>query len=84
MDITNNEKKNCITMGDFSADLLKYNTHNKTNDYIDNMFAKGFLPLILTPTRITQPTATLHDHIYSNDIKSNSTPGIKINDVDSS
>jgi hypothetical protein len=81
MDMINTEKKTCIIMGDFNIDLLKYNTHNKTNDYIDNVFAKGFLPLILKPTRITQSTATLIDHIYSNDIKSNSTSGIIINDL---
>ena len=72
MDIINNEKKSCLLMGDFNIDLLKYNLHNKTNDFVDSIFGKGFLPQILKPTRITQSTATLIDHIYSNDILSNS------------
>ena len=67
MDIINNEKKSCLLMGDFNIDLLKYNLHNKTNDFVDSIFGKGFLPQILKPTRITQSTATLIDHIYSND-----------------
>ena len=53
----------------------------KTNDYVDNIFSQGFLPLITKPTRVTSSSATLIDHIYSNDICSNSTSGIVLTDV---
>ena len=33
---------------------------------IDNVIAKGFIPYITKPTRITSTTATLIDHLYSN------------------
>ena len=81
MDSINNENKSCLLMGDFNIDILKYNLHNKTNDFVDSIFGKVFLPQILKPTRITKSTATLIDHIYSNDILLNSASGIIINDV---
>ena len=81
MNIINIEKKKSTIMGDFNIDLLKYNSHEKTNDYVDNIFSQGFLPLITKPTRVTSSSATLIDHIYSNDICSNSTSGIVLTDV---
>ena len=81
MDTINNEKTPCVIMGDFNIDLLKYNSHNKTNEYVDNIFSRGFLPLITKPTRIFQSSATLIDHIYTNTITSDSSSGIIITDV---
>ncbi len=81
MDVINSEGKSCILLGDFNIDLLQYSKNEKTNDYIDNIFARGFVPLILKPTRITRSTATLIDHIYSNQLSKNSQSGIVINDV---
>ena len=81
MNNTNIEKKKSTIIGDFNIDLLKYNSHEKTNDYVDNIFSQGFLPLITKPTRVTSSSATLIDHIYSNDICSNSTSGIVLTDV---
>jgi hypothetical protein len=68
-------------MGDFNIDLLKYNSHTKTNEYVDNVFSRGFLPIITKPTRIFQSSATLIDHIYTNSISSDSSSGIIITDV---
>ena len=42
MDTINTKKKNCIIIGDFNIELLKCNIYNKTNNYIENKFAKGF------------------------------------------
>ena len=60
---------------------MKYGTHEKTKDFIENMFAGGFLPLITKPTRITSHSATLIDHIYSNNSRCNYTSGIVVSDV---
>jgi hypothetical protein len=68
-------------MGDFNINLLKYNAHNRTNDFIDNIFSQGFLPLIHKPTRITDYSETLIDHIYSNNLLTKSTSGIIITDI---
>ncbi len=81
MDMINSEMKKCIIMGDCNIDLLQYSKNDKINDYIDNVFGRGFVPLILKPTRITRSSATLIDHIYSNHLPLNSKAGIVINDV---
>ena len=81
LDMINNEKKDCILMGDFNIDLLKFNTHDKTNLFIDNIFAQGFIPLIHKPTRISNSSATLIDHMYTNNIKISSISGIIITDL---
>ena len=56
-------------MHDFNIDPLKYGIHRKTNDYIDNVFYPDFVPLIYKPIKIIPPTATLIEHIYTNDIR---------------
>ena len=53
-------------MGDFNIHLLKFQTYDKTKSLIESMLTTGFQPLITKPTRITDHSATLIDHIYSN------------------
>ena len=81
MNIINNEHKNGIIMGDMNIDLLKFNTHNKTSEYLDDIFSHGFLPVIHKPTRICHSSATLIDHIYTNNITSRGLSGIITTDV---
>ena len=77
-----NENKESYIMGDFNIDLLKFQTHGKTNDFIESMISKGYFPLITKPTRVTSYySATLIDHIYSNATSHNYDPGIIISDV---
>ena len=68
-------------MGDFNINLLKFQTHGKTNDFIESMISKGYLPLITKPTRVTTYSATLIDHIYTNATSQNYDCGIIISDV---
>ena len=42
MNIINTEHKNGVIMGDMNVDLLKFESHNKTNDYLDT-----FSPVVL-------------------------------------
>ena len=81
MDTIQRENKQCMIMGDMNIDLLKFETHLRTNEYLDSIFANGFLPLISKPTRVTTSSATLIDHMYTNDITSSHHSGIIINDV---
>jgi hypothetical protein len=53
-------------MGDFNLDLLKYDNHEDTNNFINTMSSFFFQPLILQPTRITNHSATLIDNVFSN------------------
>ena len=70
MDIVQQEHKSSMIMGDENVDLLKFQTHVKTNNYIDGIFSHGFLPIISKPTRVTTSSATLIDHMYTNLITS--------------
>ena len=57
-------------VGDFNIDLLKFQIHEDTNDYLESLLSFGLLPVITKPTRISQNSATLIDHISVNN-KSN-------------
>lgn len=81
MDTIQHENNSCVIMGDMNIDLLKCDNHSKTNEYLDNVITHGFLPVITKPTRICSSTATLIDHIYTNDISSTHHSGIIITDV---
>ena len=67
--------------GDFSVDLLQYDKHAATNDYIDQLFAIGLHPLITRPTRITSHSKTLIDNIFTTDLSSHIHSGLIINDM---
>ena len=53
-------------MGDFNVNLLNYESHNKTNDFINTMVSHYLLPHILHPARVTDHSATVIDNIFSN------------------
>ena len=53
-----------IVLGDMNFDLLKYETHPVTSEYLDLMISHGFLPGITRPTRIKHASATIIDHIF--------------------
>ena len=77
----NSEHKYGVLMGDMNVDLLKFNDHTQTGEYLDNIFSHGFLPVISRPTRVCRSSATLIDHIYINNITDQCKSGIVINDV---
>ena len=81
MGIINNGKQSCTIMGDMNIDLLKCTVHSKTNEYIDNIFSRGFLPIITKPTRVCSTAATLIDHIYTNNLGQTMIPAIVLTDV---
>ena len=68
-------------MGDFNINLLRYDQHNKTTEFVDDMISHGLLPLITQPTRITHQSATLIDHIFTNMLNNTYTSGIMITDL---
>ena len=51
---------------DFNVNLLNYNTHNYTNEFMNNMISHYLLPHILHPTHVTDHSATVTDNIFSN------------------
>ena len=51
-------------VGDFNIDLLQFQNHDQTNEFLETSFSFGLLPVITKPTRITPNSATLIDHIW--------------------
>ena len=53
-------------MREFSVDLLHYETHNQSRDFLDKMFSASLKPHITRPTRITHRSKTIVDNIFTN------------------
>ena len=56
-------------MGDFNINLLNYDSHSETNDFINIMVSHHLLPHILHPTRVTDHSATIINNIFSNNLE---------------
>ena len=64
LSVLNRGNAELIITGDFNLDLLKYDQHLPTGEYLDLMIANRFLPSIVRPTRIKHQSATLIDHTW--------------------
>ena len=75
--------KDCIIVGDMNIDLIKYNIHQSTAEFLSTMLIHGFMPTILLPTRVTNHSCTLIDHIfyYSKTFKDNFISGNLFTDI---
>ena len=51
-----------LILGDFNKDLL---STNQNRDWLDSMTSLGLTQLVNSPTRVTNTTSTLIDHIYT-------------------
>ena len=78
------KKTTLIIAGDINIDLLKQQNPN-VNLYTETLMENNILPYIYIPTRITDSTATIIDHINvripSNQINSKISSGNIINDI---
>ena len=63
----NKENKNLVLMGDTNINILKCSEHKPSADYLDTLLSYGLIPKITVPTRVTHSSATLIDHIFTND-----------------
>ena len=59
------EQKSVFLLGDFNVNLLNYNEHNQTNEFLDSLASNSFIPYILQPTRLTSHSNTLINNIFS-------------------
>ena len=66
LDNISKEQKSILLLVDFNVNLLNYNEHNQTNEFLDSLASNSFIPLILQPNRITSHSNTLIDNIFSN------------------
>ena len=66
LDKLSKESKQVFLLGDFNIDLLNYNDHQPTNEFLDSLASNSFSRYILQPTRLTSHSKTLIDNIFSN------------------
>ena len=68
INIIKRENKDIILTGDFNIDLMKYSRpqHDETTDFLDQMLVNNLLPKVTIPTRETETSSTLIDHIFTN------------------
>ena len=53
-------------VGDFNINLLNSNNNTVIKSYSNMIYSRGCLPIITQPTRITENSSTLIDHVYTN------------------
>lgn len=75
------ENKTCLLCGDFNIDLLKFETSGTARDLINSCQASHFFNVITKPTRVSDTSATLIDHIWCNKISTLLHSGIIYDDI---
>ena len=60
------EQRSIFLLGDFNVNLLNYNEHNPTNEFLDSLASDSFIPSILQTTRISSHSNTPIDNIFLN------------------
>ena len=66
LNVIQKENKLIYVMGDLNTDLLKSDVHKSTSSLLDVLYSYNVFPVITKPTRVTESTATLIDHILTN------------------
>ena len=61
----NQEQKTVFLLGDFNIDLMHYNEHKPTNEFLDSLASNSYLPYIIQPSRHTSHSRTLINNIFS-------------------
>ncbi len=67
LQVLSNLKMKCYVMGDFNVNLLHINENATT--YINMFQCYSFSQIIIKPTRVTDRSATLIGHIWTNDMQ---------------
>ena len=73
----------CVLVGDFNLDLLKFRENRHVNDFMEMTLTNGFIPKITLPTRLSSDQGTLIDNIFvklSHDF-SKTTSGVLLNNI---
>ena len=62
LDKPSKENKQVFLHSDFNINLLNYKDHQPTNEFLDSLASKPFLPYNFQPTRLTSHSKTLIDN----------------------
>lgn len=76
-----NENKDVIVLGDFNIDLLKAESDRNASKLLEMFTSNNMMPMITLPTRVTNSSATLIDHIYKTVNDHSVTAGCVITDI---
>ena len=68
--LNRHSKKLVYLVGDFNQDLIRYEYDINCQNLIDYATNHGFVQIVSRPTRITDHSATLIDHDYTNNLDS--------------
>ena len=60
------ENKYCYLIGDNNINLLYYEKHFDTTDFVDLLHANSFIPLLNRSTMVNRESATLIDNTFTN------------------
>ena len=66
LDKLSKENKTIFLLGDFNINLLNYDIHPPTDEFLDFLSTHYLPPHILQPSRVTTNSKTLIDNIFSN------------------
>ena len=66
--LTKHKNKHILISGDTNIDVLNYATYKPAQTLVNHFSENGFAPVISRPTRVTNHTATLIDHIFVNSV----------------
>ena len=70
LDTLSSENKTVVLLGDYNADLPKYDQISNISDFYYLIHSFILLPHIFSPTRTTATSATLIDNIFTNNYSS--------------
>ena len=79
--LTKHKNKHIMVTGDNNVDLLSHETYEPAQNLVNIFSQNGFVQVISRPTRITNHTATLIDHIFVNSPHSITKSGVITNPV---
>ena len=68
-------------LGDTNVNINRDDRSNSAIDYLSMMTSNGLFPLVTKPTRVTDKSSTLIDHIFTSCISSPLYSGIIQNDL---
>ena len=81
LNIIKSTKNICHIIGDFNIDLLKYESSKYVQNFVNTFYGHGFHPCTNKPTRVSSCSASIIDHIWSNDLNINRINGILLTDI---
>ncbi len=75
------KKNTAFIVGDFNVNLLNYETHTETAEFLNTALEYYLYPTITKPTRFCKTTSTLIDNIFVSNLNEDYNAGLFINDL---